>query len=77
MNLSVFRFARSTVSYLRRHGFNGLDVDWEYPAGRGSPPHDKVKFSLLIQVIKLSPCNCKFMISIISVNLVRIAARAH
>nr|KAG5694302.1 hypothetical protein BaRGS_032020 [Batillaria attramentaria] len=38
-------FARNAVSYLRQHGFDGLDVDWEYP-----PAEDKEKFTLLLAV---------------------------
>lgn len=42
-------FINSAVNFLRERHFDGLDLDWEYPANRNGSIWDKQNFSLLIK----------------------------
>ena len=46
-------FVRTTVDFLRRNNFDGLDLDWEFPASRDTEdrPDDKFHFTDLCKVV--------------------------
>jgi chitinase len=49
-------FAISSVQLMKKHGFDGVDLDWEYPGQRGEDndfrPADKENFTLLLAEIR-------------------------
>ena len=45
-------FVQSAVNFVRTHGFDGLDLDWEYPNQRGGEPHDVDNFSSLLKELR-------------------------
>lgn len=50
------KFAESVVRITREYGFDGIDVDWEYPcsdkAGIRTIPEDKENFTLLLRELQ-------------------------
>jgi chitinase len=40
----------SYVACFRKYNFDGLDLDWEYPAKRGGDPADRENFVHLVRV---------------------------
>lgn len=51
-------FINSLIAWLRQHNFDGVDMDWEFPAYalRGGVPADYTNFALLIKV-----CNARLI----------------
>jgi chitinase len=50
-------FAQSCVDFIVEYGFDGIDIDWEYPIEGGlesnhNSPNDKENFTLLLQKIR-------------------------
>lgn len=50
-------FADSAVALMRRYGFDGLDIDWEYPVEGGAEGNvvraeDKANYTLLLQTLR-------------------------
>lgn len=49
-------FSRSAIRYMQRWGFDGIDLDWEYPgqpgAGNTHRPEDKENFTLMLQDLR-------------------------
>ncbi|MBX9254517.1 phosphatidylinositol-specific phospholipase C domain-containing protein [Desmonostoc muscorum CCALA 125] len=45
------QFISSAIEYARKYGFDGIDLDWEYPgySGRGGKPEDIPNFLKLVQ----------------------------
>ncbi len=35
---------------METHGFDGIDIDWQYPNGASGGPFDKQNFMLLLKV---------------------------
>ncbi|ESO85833.1 hypothetical protein LOTGIDRAFT_195779 [Lottia gigantea] len=46
------RLAVNVVKYLRSRNFDGIDVDWEFPAKRGSTVDDKHKFTSFLKALR-------------------------
>ena len=56
-NTSRTVFADSCVTFIKQYGFDGVDLDWEYPVSGGlstnsKRPEDKHNFTLLLQKIR-------------------------
>jgi len=56
-NMSVTKerrkvFISSVLNLLKTHKFDGLDMDWEYPAERGGAPEDKENFVHLLKELR-------------------------
>jgi len=48
-------FAKSCIAFAKQYGFDGIDIDWEYPISGGlshGTPEDKHNFTLLMQALR-------------------------
>ncbi|CAN8029345.1 unnamed protein product, partial [Ixodes persulcatus] len=46
------RFVESVLEFLDRHGFDGLDLNWQYPSQSGGSPEDRENHALLLRELR-------------------------
>lgn len=50
------QFADSAIQFMLQHGFDGIDLDWEYPSndigGIKARPEDRQNFTLLLELLR-------------------------
>ncbi|XP_057656172.1 probable chitinase 2 [Diorhabda carinulata] len=46
------RFVASSLDFIRKYNFDGLDLDWEFPGKRGGTKDDKTNFLLLVKELR-------------------------
>ncbi|XP_048524632.1 acidic mammalian chitinase-like [Dendroctonus ponderosae] len=59
-------FADHVLKFIAYYGFDGLDLDWEYPTARGGIAEDKKNFVELLKTVKkkLSPWGYELSIAV-------------
>nr|WBW70038.1 venom protein [Lampona murina] len=45
-------FIKSVIAFCKKYNFDGLDMDWEYPANRGGVSQDKENYITLLKELK-------------------------
>lgn len=46
-------FINSCRTFIKSYGFDGIDLDWEYPCRRGGAPEDKKNLTALLKEVRL------------------------
>jgi chitinase len=46
------KFLSHLMLFLREHNFDGVDLDWEFPADRGGIDEDKPNFTIFINELR-------------------------
>ncbi|XP_059488988.1 acidic mammalian chitinase-like [Neocloeon triangulifer] len=56
-------FVTNLYNFVVKWGFNGLDIDWEYPAQRGGIAADKANFASLVRELRAKFSPAKLLLS--------------
>lgn len=46
------KFVKNVVEFVKKHNFDGFDVDWEYPNQRGGKPEDVQNYISLLRELR-------------------------
>ena len=57
------KFVNSTVEFLKKYDFDGLDLDWEYPGKLGGKASDKKNFIKLVKELREAFEKDKFLLT--------------